>query len=150
MCFLLACFAVAAVGGFATSSTIQGWYDELEKPAWTPSGWLFGPVWTILYLMMAFAAWLVWRREGFIGAKRPMVFFAIQLALNCLWSIIFFGLKQPGLAVIEIIALWLSIAVTILLFWQRTKPAALLLVPYLLWVSFAAALNIAIWLLNRQ
>jgi tryptophan-rich sensory protein len=146
--FILVCFGVEAIGGLATTPKIPGWYAELAKPTWTPPGWLFGPVWTLLYLMMAVAAWLVWRQDGFAKAKWPMAAFGIQLGLNCLWSIIFFGLQRPGLAVVEILALWVAISVTVILFWRRRSLAGMLLVPYLLWVSFATALNIAIWRLN--
>lgn len=109
---------------------------------------MFGPVWSTLFVMMAVAAWLVWRPAGFISAKVPLLLFTVQLALNVGWSWIFFGLHQPGWAFVEIVILWAAIAVTLRLFFQRSKLAGWLLVPYLAWVSFAAVLNFAIWRLN--
>jgi len=109
---------------------------------------LFGPVWSVLYLAMAVAGWMVWRREGFSGAAAPLAVFGVQLALNVLWSGVFFGLRLPGVAFVEILALWAAILATILLFRRVSTPAALLLVPYLAWVTFAAVLNFEIWRLN--
>lgn len=145
---IVICFVAAAIGGLVTGPQIPGWYADLSKPAWTPPSWLFGPVWSLLYLMMAVAAWLVWREGGFKHAKWSLIIFGIQLGLNSLWSVIFFGLQQPGYAAVEIVLLWLAIVATAIMFWQRHRPAAVLLIPYLLWVSFASALNIAIWQLN--
>lgn len=142
------CFAAAAVGARFTNPEIAGWYSSIEKPSWTPPNWLFGPVWTTLYLMMAIAAWLVWRRDGFAGAALPLSLFGLQLLLNALWSILFFGLHRPGAAFVEIVLLWLAILSTALLFWRASAWAALLLLPYLLWVTFAALLNFSIWRLN--
>lgn len=141
-------FAAAAVGGWVTSQTVNTWYPTLEKPAWTPPAWVFGPVWTTLYLLMAIAAWLVWRQAGLRGACVALTLYAIQLVLNIGWSVVFFGLKNPGLAVLEIAVLWIAIVLTITAFWRRSPLAGLLLVPYLAWSSFAAALNFAIWRLN--
>ena len=138
-------FAAAAIGNWATGSSVGDWYGTLRKPSWTPPGWLFGPVWTVLYASMATAAWMVWRR---VGWGRATAAYGVQLALNAGWSVLFFGLRQPGWAAAEIIALWLAIAVTIALFARESKAAAWLLVPYLAWVTFAAALNVAIWRLN--
>lgn len=143
--FLVACFAVAALGSLATSPEIPGWYATLSKPSWTPPSWLFGPVWTTLYAMMAVAAWLVWRRDGWGGA---ITFFIVQLVLNLAWSFIFFKFHSPGLAFIEIVLLWTAIVATTVKFAGVAQTAALLLVPYLLWVTFAAALNFSIWRLN--
>ena len=109
---------------------------------------LRGPVWSVLYLMMAVAAWLIWRNEGFAEAKWPLGLFAVQLALNSLWSVLFFGLQQPGAAAFEIVLLWISIFATLVAFWHKSRLAGSLLIPYLLWVSFATALNFAIWILN--
>jgi translocator protein len=125
-----------------------GWYGTLDKPFFTPPASLFGPVWTVLYLSMAVSAWLVWRREGFSGAQAAMALFSAQLVLNLLWSVIFFGLEAPGLALVEIVALWTAILLTILAFSKISRPAGWLLVPYLAWVSFATALNAGIWWLN--
>jgi benzodiazapine receptor len=145
---LALCFAAAAAGGAATYPRIQGWYAELAKPPWTPPGWLFGPVWTALYTAMAVAAWLVWRQAGLAGARWPLGLFAVQLGLNVAWSWLFFGLRSPGLGLIDILLLWIAIAATLASFWRRTTAAGLLLAPYLAWVTFAAVLNFAIWRLN--
>jgi tryptophan-rich sensory protein len=145
---LLACFGTAAIGAAWTSTSIEGWYQTLAKPAWTPPDWVFGPVWTVLYLMMAIAGWLFWRRSGIVGARGAWLLFAAQLLLNALWSGIFFALRSPGLAFIEILVLWSAIAGTIVAFWPHSRWASYLLVPYLAWSSFAAVLNLAIWRLN--
>jgi translocator protein len=146
--FLAASFLVAAVGGLFTSMGMPDWYMALEKPAFNPPSWVFGPVWTALYAMMAVAAWLVWREAGFRGARPAFVAYGVQLALNLAWSGIFFGLREPGWALVEIVALWAAILATMVLFFRHSRPAGLLLVPYLAWVSFAAVLNGAIWRLN--
>ena len=143
------CFLAAAIGGYATASSVDGWYADLVKPSWNPPNWIFGPVWSTLYLMMAIAAWLVWKNKGFEKSKIALGWFVYQLLLNLLWSLLFFGLEQTGWAVVEIVALWTAIAITIVLFYQHSKLAAGLLVPYLLWVSFAAFLNYTIWSTNR-
>ena len=142
------CFAAAGLGGLVTAPNIPNWYAELAKPAWNPPSWVFGPVWSCLYLMMAVSAWLVWRQAGFADAKLPLALFAVQLGLNSLWSILFFGLHSPGLAAVDIILLWIAILATLITFWKRSTWAGILLVPYLAWVSFAAVLNLVIWRLN--
>lgn len=142
------CLAAGGLGGLVTTPAIPTWYAQLEKPAWTPPGWLFGPAWTTLYLLMAVAAWLVWRRGGFAGQRRPLTLFLVQLALNAAWSFLFFGLRNPGLGLAEIVVLWAMIVATLLAFRRVSTAAALLLVPYLLWVTFATALNFEIWRLN--
>ena len=124
------------------------WYAGLVKPVLTPPPWVFGPVWTLLYVMMGTAAWLVWRTHGLAKAIWPLGLFLGQLALNALWSYLFFGLQRPGLAFLDIVALWLGILATLLAFWRAYPPAGLLLVPYLLWVSFATYLNFQFWRLN--
>jgi tryptophan-rich sensory protein len=124
------------------------WYDSLVKPAWTPPGVVFGPVWTVLYILMGAAAWLVWRRAGFSGATFPLSLFIAQLVLNTLWSYLFFGLKNPGLAFVEIVVLWAAILTVLAGFWRVRPLAGVLLVPYLAWVTFAAGLNLQIWRLN--
>jgi tryptophan-rich sensory protein len=144
--FLAACFAAASTGAVFRPGA---WYELLAKPPWRPPDWLFGPVWAVLYTMIAVSGWLVWRRVGFAGGALPLLAYAVQLALNAAWSAIFFGLRRPGLAFAEIVLLWASIAATIVLFRQIDALAALLLVPYLAWVSFAAVLNLAIVRLNR-
>ena len=148
LAFVVVCFGAAAIGSAFTGSALSDWYPGLEKPSFNPPNWLFGPVWTVLYLAMAVAGWLVWRREGFSGATAPLAVFGVQLALNLLWSGLFFGLRSPGLALGEIIVLWVAILATIVLFRRVSTPAALLLVPYLAWVTFAAVLNFEIWRLN--
>jgi translocator protein len=139
------CFAVAGLSGMATTPSIPNWYDGLTKPSWTPPSWLFGPVWSVLYLSMAVAAWLGWRRGD---AAVPMTLFGIQLAFNAAWSWLFFGLHSPGAAFIDIILLWMAIAATTVVFWRRSTLAGIVFMPYLAWVSFAAVLNFAIWRLN--
>jgi len=141
------CLGVGAVGGLATSSSVSTWYQELARPSWTPPGWLFGPVWLTLYAMMAVAVWEVWRSRG--SPRRALTFFGIQLGLNLAWSFLFFGLRSPGLGLIDILLLIAFIAATILAFRRHRPRAALLLAPYLAWTSFAAALNATIWWMNR-
>jgi translocator protein len=139
------CFGAAAVG---SQFPPGAWYQALAKPAWNPPSWVFGPVWTALYAMMGVAAWMVWRERGFAGARLALGLFLAQLGLNALWSWLFFGLRRPGLALAEIVALWLLIAATIAAFRPVRRAAALLLAPYLAWVTFAAALNYTLWRLN--
>jgi tryptophan-rich sensory protein len=142
------CFLAAAVGSLATTSSVNGWFATINKPTWNPPNWIFGPVWTTLFLMMGVAAWLVWKKSGFKNAKFELGWFLFHLLLNVLWSVLFFGMQQMGMACIEIVVLWLSIAATIFLFHRHSKMAAGLLVPYLMWVSFATFLNYTIWRLN--
>lgn len=137
------------IGAIFTTPAISSWYVFLHKPQLAPPNWVFAPVWTLLFLLMGTAAFLIWKK----GLERRDVKIALgifigQLALNTLWSIIFFGLHNPGAALVEIILLWLAIVVAIIAFTKISKPAAWLLVPYILWVSFAAYLNYSIWLLN--
>jgi benzodiazapine receptor len=124
------------------------WYAGLIKPALTPPAWVFGPVWTLLYVMMATAAWLVWRRHGLANAIGPLILFLGQLVLNALWSYLFFGLQRPGPAFLDIVALWLATMTTLIAFWHSYPAAGVLLLPYLLWVSFATYLNFQFWQLN--
>lgn len=145
--FLAACFAVSALGAWATAGSVDTWYQTLNKPAFNPPNWIFGPVWTALYVMIAVAGWRVWRRRGFAD-RRAFAFYGLQLGLNLMWSIVFFGLQEVGAAFLELLVLWAAIAATLVLFWKHDKIAALLLAPYLAWVSFAGALNAAIWSLN--
>ncbi len=147
---LVICFAAAGVGSVAVNQTLQTWYTELRKPDWNPPNWVFGPVWTALYTAMAIAAWLVWKnRSGNATAARSaLAWFGLQLALNTAWSFIFFGWRLPGWAFVEILALWVTILITILASWRVSRAAAILLVPYLLWVTFATSLNGKIWWLN--
>ena len=147
--WLLVVFAAAAVGGFASASAGE-FYRDLVRPSWAPPGWLFGPVWSVLYLLMGIAAWLVWRARGFAGAGGALLMFVVQLAANALWTWLFFVWRQGGLASAEILLLWALILVTIGLFWRVSAVAGLLLLPYLAWVSFASALTLATWRLNPQ
>ncbi|MBL9123749.1 MAG: tryptophan-rich sensory protein [Planctomycetaceae bacterium] len=142
------CLAVAGMGGWLTMLGMPDWYDSLIKPTWNPPNWIFGPVWTALYVMMALAAWLIWRRHGWEGAPLPLAFFLVQLTLNLAWSGIFFALRSPGWGAVEIVALWVAILGTLVSFWPYHRLAAILLVPYLAWVSFASVLNVALWRLN--
>jgi translocator protein len=146
--WLAVCFGASAIGAIFTTAKIPEWYGTLIKPDWTPPSWLFGPVWTLLYAMMAVAAWIVWKQRGFSFAKAALITFLVQLALNSMWSWLFFGLERPDWAAIEIIVLWIAIAATIASFRKHSGIAAGLMVPYILWVTFAAALNVAIWRLN--
>jgi translocator protein len=145
---LAAVFAVAAIGVLFTRMGLPDWYATLKKPSFAPPNWLFGPVWTALYVMMAVAAWLVWKERGLRATATPMTLFAVQLALNAAWPGVFFGLKSPGAAFAEIALLWGAVLATAVAF-ARVKPAAgILMAPYALWVSFAAILNLALWRLN--
>jgi translocator protein len=145
---LVVCFAAAGIGGAATSPNIATWYATLSKPSWNPPNWIFGPVWTALYISMAVAAWLVWRQGGLEQAKVPLLLFAVQLVLNAAWSWFFFGFHAPGAAFIDIVALLAAIVATTTAFWGRSLAAGILMTPYLAWVAFATVLNFAIWRLN--
>jgi len=143
--------AVGGLSGFATARGVSTWYPTLVKPSFNPPAWVFGPVWTVLYITMGVAAYLVWLRGiDAKGVRAALAVFVIQLALNGLWSILFFGNRQPGLALVEIIVLWVAIAVTIRLFWRVVPAAGVLLLPYWAWVSFATILNASLWWLNRS
>lgn len=146
---LMICFAAGGIGGLATTQGLDAWYETLDKPTWNPPNWVFGPVWTTLYGLMGTAVWLVWRGGVWNEVKSAVVLFTVQLVLNGLWSILFFGLQNPGGALIEIVALWLAIVATTILFFRRSMIAGGLMMPYLLWVSFASFLNFTIWNLNR-
>ena len=142
--------AVGGLSGFATSAGVATWYPSLVKPSFNPPAWVFGPVWTALYLMMGVAVFLVWRLGiGAEGVRAALLLFAVQLVLNGAWSLLFFGLRSPAWAFVEIVALWLAIGATAWLFWRVLPAAGLLLLPYWAWVSFAAVLNGSIWSLNR-
>jgi benzodiazapine receptor len=141
---------VGGIAGYFTSSGVEGWYATANKPWFNPPNWIFAPVWTTLYVMMGIALYLVWRTETISSSvKQTAIFlFVIQLTLNFFWSLIFFKMQQPGWAFAEIITMWLAILFTILWFGKISSTAAWLLVPYIFWVSFASALNYAIWKLN--
>ncbi|MBI2142908.1 tryptophan-rich sensory protein [Candidatus Woesearchaeota archaeon] len=141
-------YLAAFVGSLFTATSVNSWYPALQKPWFTPPAWLFSPVWTVLFTLIGISAYLVWREDNKKGVKAAMAAFDVQLGLNVMWSMLFFGLRSPLFAMIDIAALWLAIIVTIFLFWRISKAAAALLVPYILWVSFAAALNYGILRLN--
>lgn len=150
------------IGGMATARSVNSeWFRTLNKPAWNPPDWIFGPVWTVLYILMGVAAWMVWRTLAAKAAapdgrppvfapmmRVPLILYATQLALNALWSVLFFGLREPGWAFAEITLLWAAILATTIAFARVSVGAAWLMSPYLAWVSFAAALNFAIWRMN--
>ena len=138
-------FCATATGAFVSTGD---WYADLVKPTWNPPGWLFGPVWTVLYIMMAVAAWLVWREGGWKVQRGPLTLYLVQWLLNAIWTPLFFALQQPGWAFAEILVLLCTILVTIRMFWRVKIVAGLLLVPYALWTAFAAVLNFTIWRLN--
>jgi len=141
-------FLASALGGLFTANSVSTWYQELAKPFFNPPNWIFGPVWTLLYFLMGISLYLIWISKSNSNKKTALIFFAIQLFLNVLWSFLFFGLQNPFLAFVEIILLWLAIFATIFYFYKINKMSAYLLVPYILWVSFASVLNLSIFLLN--
>jgi len=145
--WLVATFAAGGVGAIA-SARATTFYGQLSQPSWAPPAWLFGPVWSALYIFMAVAAWLVWRERGFKGASVALCLFIVQLVANALWTWLFFGLHLGALSVAEIVVLWLLIAATIFSFWSIQRLAALLLLPYLAWVTFASALTLSLWRSN--
>jgi tryptophan-rich sensory protein len=147
--WLALCYFVAWTGAQVSPGIASPeWYSSFNKPDWNTPAWLFGPVWSLLYTMMGIAAWLVWKDFGFKAAKIELSVFLVQLALNGLWSQIFFNFQNVGLALIEILFLLVAIFMTTYLFYQKNSAAGWLMVPYILWVSFATALNAAIWVLN--
>jgi benzodiazapine receptor len=131
--FVLICVLAATVGGAATVASVRTWYPTLRKPSWNPPARLFGPVWSVLYLMMAVAAWLVWRTRDALDVRSALAIFGLQLLLNVLWSVVFFGMRRPGLGLVDIALLWLAIVATTVSFWSHDPTAALLLLPYLAW-----------------
>ncbi len=143
--WLAVAFAAAVLGGFFLPGE---WYARLQKPAWNPPNWIFGPVWTALYTIMAVAAWLVWKRGGFAAQRLALSLFLLQLGFNALWSPLFFGLRNPGLAFADLVLLWLTLLAAAAAFWKTRWVAGALLVPYVAWVTFAGALNFAVWRLN--
>ncbi len=147
--FVAICLLAGGLGGWVTAQSVVDWYPTLNKPAWNPPAWVFGPVWTTLYVMMGVAAWLVWKKDThFSGVRIALILFFLQLALNCLWSFLFFGLRNPALALIDIVLLLVALALTTWAFFSHSRIAGLLMVPYLAWVSFATFLNFTIWQLN--
>ena len=145
---ILIVFSFGFIGSFFTTSSITNWYAFINKPLFSPPNWIFAPVWTLLYILMGISAFLIWKKRDNLKTKQALIFYGIQLILNALWSIIFFGMHNPGLAFLEIIILWLFILITLIKFYKINKTAGILFIPYLLWVSFASILNYAIWMLN--
>jgi translocator protein len=146
---VLVCLSAGFIGSFFTMSSIPIWYATIQKPTFNPPNWVFGPVWTTLYVLMGISAYLVWMKGwDKKEVRNALAIFAVQLVLNTLWSIIFFGANKLFYAFVEIVFLWMAIVATLFLFNRISRNAALLLVPYLLWVSFAAFLNYSIWQLN--
>lgn len=141
------CELAGIIGAFSTMPAIPGWYSTLVKPLLSPPSWIFGPVWTLLYFLMGVALYFVWTSESF-EKRKAMMIFGVQLFFNFIWSIIFFGYQNPGLALIDIVLLWMTIVWTIISFKNISRTAAWLLAPYILWVSFAIYLNYSIWALN--
>lgn len=147
--FILICLAAGFIGAYFTSLSVKTWYKTIQKPSWTPPDKVFAPVWTVLYIMMAVAAWKVWlKTESLMNVE--MIIFLCQLLLNTVWSILFFGYRNPFLALIEMAALWLAITATVILFFPIDLISGLLLLPYLLWVSFAFVLNFTIVRMNHK
>jgi tryptophan-rich sensory protein len=142
------CLGVAGVGGAITRTSVSDWYQDFHKPSFNPPDWVFTPVWISLFVLMGISAWMVWRITGFVRGRIPLTMFGLQLALNLAWSFIFFGAQLIGLALVEIVILWVAILVTADSFRRVSPLAGLLLIPYLLWCSFAVVLNAAIWWLN--
>ena len=147
--FVAGCLVIAGVGGAVTSLTVDDWYQTLVKPSFNPPDGVFAPVWTTLYVMMGVAAWRVWRRREASTRGRALVFFGVQLGLNLLWSVLFFGLMLVGAALVEIVVLLAAIIATTVAFARIDRPAAWLMMPYAAWVTFALVLNGAIWWLNK-
>jgi len=145
---VLVCQLAGIAGAIYTSGSLTTWYAALAKPLFNPPNWIFAPVWITLFLLMGISLWLVWQKEKKKNINTAFVFFSIQLVLNAMWSAFFFGMQNPLYALIDIALLWLAILATILSFWKISKSASYLLVPYILWVTFAAVLNFYIWRLN--
>lgn len=139
---------IAAFAGSMASRRSEDFYGQLTQPAWAPSPDVFGPVWTVLYVLMALAAWLVWRRGGFARARTALSLYLVQLVVNALWSWLFFAWQMGAAALADIVLMWVLVVATMVAFWRHSRPAALLLLPYLAWISFAALLNLRLWQLN--
>jgi len=140
--------AAGMIGSVFTVSSVGTWFETIAKPSWNPPGWVFGPVWITLYTLMGVSGYLVWQQRDMPGAKLALSIYGIHLVFNALWSVLFFGLKNPGLAFAEILVLLSLIVATTVLFWKINSWAGMLMIPYIAWVSFAAFLNYTIWQLN--
>lgn len=145
---ILGCQAPGLIGGIFTVKSVKTWYLTINKPSFNPPSWVFGPVWTVLYILMGISVYVIWKKSDVQNVNLAIALFVIQLSLNAFWSILFFGLKNPQLAFFEIIAMWVFILACIIVFFPISQTASYLLIPYLLWVSFAAFLNYSIWKLN--
>jgi len=146
--FLLLCLAVSGVGGAITATSVNTWYQALNKPPFNPPDWVFAPVWTTLYILMAVAGWRLWRTPPSAARRNALLLFALQLALNLVWSLLFFGLQRVGLALVEVVILLAAIVATGIAFYRIDRTAGALFAPYVLWLGYAVALNLSIWLLN--
>lgn len=146
--FMVLCLIISAFGGAVTATSVNDWYAALNKPFFNPPDWLFAPVWTVIYFMIAFSGWRVWLKTGIANAKGPFGLYAAQLALNLAWSFMFFGAQSPILGLIDVVILLAVIIANMIAFWKIDRLAGILLVPYALWVAFATLLNAAIWHLN--
>ncbi len=146
---LFVCYGIAAIGGLATAGAVDSWYREIVKPPWNPPNWIFAPVWSFLYFTMAVSSWLVWKADRISVTCPALAWFGFHLLLNAAWSLLFFGMRRFDLAMIEIVLLWISIIISMVLYYRFSKIAAMLLAPYCAWVTFASCLNYAIWSLNR-
>lgn len=146
--FILICLLIGLFGSFWTKGAVSTWYPTLTKPSWTPPDWVFGPVWSSLYIMIAVSGWLIYRSDPSHKRTVALTLYAGQLALNFIWSFLFFSLRNPFLGLIDIIFLCLLILLTIIKAWPVSRLASLLLIPYLAWVLYATTLNLGIWLLN--
>lgn len=149
LAWLAICFSAATIGAVASRDAGQ-FYGQLTRPDWAPPSWAFGPVWTLLYILMAVAAWLVWRKGGIREARGPLALFLVQLVLNALWTWLFFRWQRGALAFADSIVLWVLILATLIAFWRVRPLAGVLLIPYLMWVTFATVLTFAVWRLNPQ
>lgn len=148
--FIILCFTVEIAAGYWTNQSVSTWYPKLSKPSWTPPGWLFGPVWFILYIMIAVSGWLIYNAEYSRHRSITLILYASQLLLNLFWSFLFFSLRSPLLGLIDILLLNLLIILTIIYAWKVRRLASLLLIPYLIWVMYATSLNASIWQLNES
>lgn len=147
--FIILCLAVSGIGGAITATSVDTWYQALEKPPFNPPDWVFTPVWTALYILIGISAWRVWRLRSFEATGKAVAVFAVQLGLNLAWSFLFFGLQRIDLALIEIVILLCAIITNTIIFWRIDRLAGLLFVPYAAWVTYATVLNASLWLLNE-
>jgi benzodiazapine receptor len=146
---MILCLAVSGAGSVITATSVDTWYQTLEKPPFNPPDWVFAPVWTAIYILMGTAAWRIWRLRSFKTARAAFAVFGVQLCLNLAWSFLFFGMQRIDLALVEIVILLCAIATNTVMFWRIERLAGLMFVPYVFWVTFAAILNASLWLLNK-